>query len=259
MTDQSIGIATRRLRQPLRRALATAGRLGADGVQIDLRTELPIAECSSTALREIRKLLDDQRVRLGSVVYPTRRGFGDEADLDRRVAATMQAMSIAAQLGADALITTAAAGAADGGQLIESLTALGRHAEHVGVRLAMPVSPDGPEPTASLLANLPEATVGIDFHPAALLSQGISMEDALSKLGPKVVHVTAADAVHDLADRRVIEVALGRGSVDWAALMAGLEAHGFRGWVTVDGGEGRDPVGETDNAIRYLRTLLRDL
>ena len=59
VTNVRIGIQTRSLRQPLRQALVTAARLGADGVEIDARNEVVPAEMSATGMRQFRKLLDD--------------------------------------------------------------------------------------------------------------------------------------------------------------------------------------------------------
>ena len=73
MSIVKIGIQTRSLRQPLRQALETASRLGADGVEIDARTELPPAELSQTGIRQFRKLLDDLNLRLRRVVHDTAR------------------------------------------------------------------------------------------------------------------------------------------------------------------------------------------
>ncbi|MEM6329346.1 MAG: sugar phosphate isomerase/epimerase family protein [Planctomycetota bacterium] len=260
MKDLRIGIRTLCLGQPLRRALQTAARIEAQGVQIDLRTELPLADCSATALREVRKLLDDHGLRVASAAYPTRRGFGEEADLSRRVAAAMQAMSVAAQLGARVLVVrvgppSGAGGVADA--LRESLTTLGRHGDHVGVRLATQTVGD-PADLAGLIQCLPEGALAVDLHPAELLRHGHSAVDVLTELGQHVAHVTAADAVQDLADRRVVDVTLGRGVVDFATLLAGLAARDYRGWVTVDRQNSPQPAAELADAVAYLRAVLRD-
>ena len=260
MTDLRIGVRTLSLRQPLRRALATAGKMGADGVQIDLRTELPLSDCSDTALREVRKLLDDHRLRMSSVAFPTRRGFGDDEGLDRRLAATRQAMSVAAQLGARTLVIDAGIvgqESSDWGQLLESLTLLARHGDHVGVAVAAQSIGDAAE-LRSVIAALPEGALGVDFRPADLIKQDRPPIEALATLGPHVRHVTASDAVRDLADRRVVSVPVGRGTADFPEILAALESHDYRGWIAAECGESRDPASELEAAVAYLRAVSRE-
>ena len=71
MLGVKVAVQTKGLAQPLRKALHTAARLEAEGVQLDLRRELPAAELSGTGLRELRKLLDDLNLRVASTAFPT--------------------------------------------------------------------------------------------------------------------------------------------------------------------------------------------
>lgn len=276
MITLKTALQTRSLRLPLRKALATAGELGAEGVQIDLRTELPLADCSRSALREIRKLLDDHRLGVASVAFPTRRSYADPAELDRRIAATQQAMSVGAGLGARVLVgrvgpipePTILRTTGDDEQheepnpayeqLVASLTALALHGERVGARLAAITGPDEVASLLALLTRVPDGTVGVDFQPAELVRQGESPTEALSQLGPHVLHVTAADAVHDFSQRQVVDVPLGRGTVDVPALLASLEQCDYHGWLTVERHDSPDPKSELGDAIAYLRNVQRD-
>src|SRR4029079_1775244 len=99
-----IGIQTRSLRQPLRQALQTASRLSADGVEIDARHELRPSDLSRTGLREFHKLLDDLNLRVSAVAFPTRRGYDDPDDLERRVLATQEAIRFPADLRSSVVI-----------------------------------------------------------------------------------------------------------------------------------------------------------
>ena len=104
MTNVKIGIQTRSLRQPLKQAIQTAARLGAEGVEIDARTELPPAQMSQTAIRQFRKLLGDLNLRVSAVSFITRRGYDVAGDLERRVLATQAAMKMAHAIGASVVI-----------------------------------------------------------------------------------------------------------------------------------------------------------
>ena len=54
---------------------------------------------------------------------------------------------------------------------------------------------------------------------------------------------------------RGVEVQLGGGTVDFARLLATLEQHGYRGYVTIERREAANPVAETADAVAYLRSL----
>ena len=84
---------------PFRKALVRAAELGAEAVEIDARHEFKPGEMSQTAIRQINKLLDEQGLRISALSFNTRRGYNVIADLDRRVAATRQAMLLASNLG----------------------------------------------------------------------------------------------------------------------------------------------------------------
>ncbi len=73
-------------------------------------------------------------------------------------------------------------------------------------------------------------------------------------LGPHILHVHATDAVRDLGRGRNVEVPLGRGSVDWPALLGTLEQRGYRGYFTIQR-DSANPEMEIGQAVQYLRSL----
>ncbi len=92
------------LRQPFKKALVTAAEIGAEGVEINGRTEFRASEMSRTAIRHLRKMLADLNLKVSAVHFPTRRGFGESADLDRRIEATKSAMVMAYELGCNVVV-----------------------------------------------------------------------------------------------------------------------------------------------------------
>jgi len=255
-----IGIQTRSLRQPLRKALVTASRLGAHGVEIDARTELRPSDVSRTALREIHKLLDDLNVRVSAVAFPTRRGYDSPDDLERRVLATHEAMRFAADLRADVVINRIGHVAEKPDdpafqRLIEALTAIGACGERTGVRFAAQTADVSPDDLARVVQALPEMALGIDLHPTGLIMAGHSPGEAVELLGPHVVHVHACDAVREPASRRATEVELGRGSADFPELLGRLTEFDYRGWVTIERRDSPNPLSDIENAVAYLQNL----
>src|SRR5262249_21338421 len=132
-----IGIQLASLRLPFRKAVATAARLGASGIEIDARGEIRPGDLAQTGLREVRRLLEEYNLRVAAVGFQTRRGYDVPDQIDRRVAATKAAMKFAAELGASVVVNQV-------GQvprepqgpawnlLVQTLADLGSYGQHVG-------------------------------------------------------------------------------------------------------------------------------
>ena len=255
-----IGIQTRSLRQPLRQALVTASRLGATGVEIDARHELRPSDLSRTGLREFHKLLSDLNLRVSAIAFPTRRGYDDPDDLERRVLATTEAMRFAADLQADIVINDIGRIAEKSEdpsfqRMTEALTAIAAFGERTGVRLAAQTTHVSPQDLARVIAALPTHSTGVDLHPSGLIDGGQSPVEAIEALGPHVLHVHACDAVRDPATRRTTEVELGRGSADFPEILGLLSEFNYRGWVTIERQETPNPIPEIENAVAYLQSI----
>jgi sugar phosphate isomerase/epimerase len=260
VTNIKIGIQTRSLRQPLRQALVTAAQLGADGVEIDARSELPPAQMSATGLRQFRKLLDDHNLQVSAVAFPTRRGYDEPDDLERRVLATQAAMKFAYDLRARVVVNRVGPLPDQENDprfatLVEALTALGMYGERVGARFAAQTAGASPAQLARLLTALPEGTVGVDLLPTGLIVSGHSLQEAVAELGRHIIHVHACDAVRDFAADRTVDVELGRGVADLPSLLGQLSEYGYQEWVTIERRDSPDPITEIGNAVAYLRSL----
>jgi sugar phosphate isomerase/epimerase len=260
MSTVKIGIQTRSLRQPLRQALRTAARLGADGVEIDARRELPPAELSQTGLRELHKLLGDLNLRVSAVAFPTRRGYDDPNELERRVFATQAAMRFAVDLRSDVVINRVGRvpdSDDDGrfGRLIEALTAIGAHGERIGARFAAQTADASPQDLARLIAALPEHAIGVDLHPGELILAGHSPQEAVELLGRHVLHVHGSDAVRELGAGRAKPVEIGRGTAELPELLGRLTEFDYHGWVTIESRDSADAIAEIENAVAFLRSL----
>lgn len=261
MPTPKIGVAATTLRRPLRQALDFASRCQADGVEFDLRNELRPIDLTPSAVRQLRKLMEDLRLSACSAAFPTRRGFDDPSELDRRLAGAAAAIKGAAELGARVLAIRSGIPSAEDQpdrrlQLVESLTLLARQAEHYGVQLALQTSADACSRLPELLADLPRPIVAACLDPAELIYGGESAAETAALLGPAIAHVYASDAVRDLAVRSAVTVELGRGSVDWPELLSLLEQHDYHGWTVIRLREG-GAAEEVENAAAFLRAVGR--
>jgi sugar phosphate isomerase/epimerase len=255
-----IAIQLANLRLPLRKGLAAAARLGASGVEIDARGEIRPQELTGTALRELRRLLDDHDLRVSAVGFHTRRGYDVPDEIERRVAATKAAMKMAADLRAPVVVNQVGRvpdkpeGAA-WNLLVQSLADLSAYGQHVGALLAAQTGTESGVDLARLIAALPEGGIGVDLDPGNLIINGFSPLEAVESLAPHILHVHARDAVRDLARGRGLEVALGRGTADFPALLGALEDRQYRGYFTIAREESDNPEFEIGEAVKYLRNL----
>jgi sugar phosphate isomerase/epimerase len=239
--------------------LHIAAQIGCDGVQIDAREELRPRELSDTGIRQLRKMLDDLNLRVGSIAFASRHGYADPQNLERRLEATVDAMRLAGRLGARVLVFTLGQlplpEAGNRSTLVEALTSLTGQASRLGVELAAQCPEAGPEEVAALIDQLPAGLMGVDLNPGDLIRAGRQPQAWVESLGPHIAHVFANDAVRGFGGAAALEVELGRGSADMSALLGALEEFDYRGWVTVERRNSAQVVGECANAVAYLRAI----
>ena len=259
MPELKIAVDLAGLRMPLKKALLAASELGVRAVQIDARGEIT-PQLSRTGVRQLRKMLDDLRLRVSAVRFRTRRGYGTMADLDARVAATKAAMTLAHDLGAPLVVNHLGFIPSDpeseGWKLmVEVLSDLAAHGHRAGALLAAETGGADGQQLAKLLADVGDGAMAVDLNPGALMAGGFSPLEAVAALGPAIQLVHATDAHSGTSGRAGDAALLGRGDVDFPALLAALEEHGYRGHFTVGQPTFSDPTGEIAQAIEYLRAM----
>ena len=260
MPALKIGVELASLRLPFKKALHTAAKWGADAVEIDARDEIRPQQLSRTGLRQLRKTLEDFRLRVSAVSFRTRRGYDTPADLEPRIAGTKAAMELAYGLGATVVVNHVGRVPKDEGAepwrlLVEVLDELGRHGNRVGALLAAETGTESGEDLARLLAALPEGAIAVDLNPANLLVNGFSPREAVDVLGPSILHVHATDAFRELSTGRHTRVSLGEGAADYPALLGALDQHDYQGYFTVTHPTADDPMQAVVDAIGYLRSF----
>jgi sugar phosphate isomerase/epimerase len=245
---------------PLRQALAAAAGLGIQAVEIDARRDLRPGELSETGLRQIRKLLDDYRLRVAAVRFRTRRGYSTQADLDARIEATKKAMSMAYALGAPIVVNQIGfipekSDSPDWQLLVEVLGDLGRHGQKAGALLAAETGDAAGSELKRLLDVLPDYALLVALNPGQLILNGFSVLDAIEAVGSAVTHVYANDAVSDRPRSLGRFVALGEGAADFPALLGALEERGYRGYLTLTTADESAPTAAMKQAMDFLKQL----
>ena len=261
MTEVRIAAATSAFGLPFRKALHMASTTGVAGVQLDLRDELRPVDMTGTAVRQVRKLLEETNLRVAGSVFPTRRGLLFPAELERRLAAVCAALEATSKLGGRTLSTNLgeipAADSPARSEARDALAILGAAGQRLGVLPALAAENADTAAVGALLSELPEGTLGLEFNPAALIAAGKTPSEWLAAAGPQVVHFRATDAARGLGGARTIEVELGRGVAEPHELAARLtEEFNYRGWATVGRQGAPDPAAEIGDAVAYLRSSL---
>jgi len=257
MPQLKLGIHLPSLRLPFKKALLTAAEF--DAVEIDARTDVRPEELSGTGLRQVRKMLEDLNLKVAAVRFQTRRGYNVVDQLAERVEATKAAMRMAYDLGASAVVNHIGRvpGEPEGTEwelLVQVLTELGQFGQRIGATLAAKTGSESPQDLKRLIDALPEGFLAVDLDPGNLLINGFSANEGAEVLGQSVRHVHARDGVRDLAQGRGIEVAFGRGAVDFQTIIATLAQHDYRGYYTLERG-GENSRAEIAQGVMFLKRI----
>ena len=258
MPGLRVGLQLAGLKLPLKQALHAAARMGVEGVEIDARYGLRPSEVVGTALRQIRKMLEDLNLRVVSVNYPTRRGYECEDELERRIAGTKEAMRMAYDLGADVVVNHCGTIAPEEDPRREILRGvlsdLGDYSQRVGAFLACET---GSEPLATLgqfIESLPPGSVRVCLNPGNLIVNGYDL-DGLSQVAKHVALVHAKDGVPDRARGRGTEVDLGRGLAEFPQIAGTLAEQRFSGYFVVERDNPTLPIADIATAVSFLKSL----
>lgn len=260
MIASRIAIQLASLKQPFRKALATAAELGASAVEIDARGEINAQTISTTGMRDLRRMLGDHDLRVSAIGFLTRRGYDDHSEIERRVAATKAVMKFARGIGADVVINQIGMvmhdeKSANWKLLTEVLTDLSLYGHQVGARLCAQTGNESAADLKRLLDALPQHGIGIDLVPGQLIVGGFSPSDMVETLGDNILHVHATDGVQDRARGRGMEVQLGRGSADYPVLAAALEGRNYTGFYTLTRERSENPPLELGIGVKFLKKL----
>lgn len=260
MPALKVGVQLNTLGLPLMKGLEAAARMGAVAVELDARHHVRPSEFSETAIRQLRKKLDDLNLSVCALGFRTRSGYNVIDRLQERVEATKAAMDLAYRLGANVVVNQVGQFSEEhAGEpwdlLVDVLGELGKHAQRCGAFLTAETGTESGSELRALIDALPEGSLGVTLNPGNLIVNRFSARDAVAELGEHVMYVHAKDGVQDLAQGRGVEVPLGRGSADFPELIGALEEFSYRGYFTVERENTADAVNEAAMAVQYLQNI----
>lgn len=256
-----LALATRCWSQSPWSAWPEIAATGAQGVQLDVRTELSPTQLTATGRRDFLHRLRETGLRVSSTIFPLKRPLYDQNELDRKLAAIREAMEFTHAIGGTILCIPLgklppADRTKDQQLLRELLQDLATFGNHVGVTPAWSPVGDSAAEVVGLLREITTGPIGIDFDPAYFVMTGRSSADALREIGNLTTHVQLRDGVRML-DGGGDETAVQDGAVDWVELLALLSEMEYDGWLTAIRHQGPDRTGDCVRALQFVqRTLL---
>lgn len=274
MNQFRLGVVLESLGLPVRAGLQAAAKLGVQGVQVDAAGDLSPDKLGATGRREFRTLLRSFDLELAALNVPLRHGLDTFTHQQPRLDHIKAAMQLAYDLGTKKVVVplprlpkaNEPEKPADPATqflvfkepskaevLRESLGALGKHGDRVGVFVCLEAGLDGAAEVNAYLDGFESGSLRVTFDPANFLTHGHDPLNSLMGLAKRVAHAHARDARTGMAAGGAKEVAVGAGEVEWMGLAAGLGAIDYGGFVCVErsGAEAEVPA-----SIAFLRRFV---
>jgi len=217
-------------------SLKTAARVGAEGVQFDVRSEVRSSELTGTGLRQFLHRVGELNLVVAGTAIPLSHPLTEPFELDRRVEELRAALTFSYALKSRTLCCRigripedpAAPGRI---QMVDVLNDLAAHSNRVGTVLCITPTDDSAETLQALVDSVTAGPIGIDFDPAHFAMTGRSNPESLRRLHASVQHVQLRDGFRGF-DGGGQEAAVGHGVVDWNELLAVLGEIEYSGWLT---------------------------
>jgi sugar phosphate isomerase/epimerase len=226
------------LNDDFRVAARLAREAGFAAIQMSPRLGgLDLLTLSQSGKRELRSILRAEALELvGLRLDLGGKGLGPGADIDAAIDGIEKVLVAAAGLQSPMVcvdIGPVPAEAAAAATLDAALVELGRRADRHGVVVAFGSELAGFGAIDRAMKSVACPWFGIDLDPVAMLIDEWGVDEIFTRIGGLIRHVRGRDATAG-ADRRTKPAVMGSGSADWPRLLAGLDAAGYRGWITID-------------------------
>src|SRR5262249_15026708 len=184
---------------PRRRGLEEPRRSGVGGVEGEAGGALAPANLSQPGRREFRHLLKSHGLELTALACPLRHGLDTPANLQPRIEAIQNVLSLSYDLGPRIVIIQAGKipdkdddPAAD--LVRESLQALGQFGDGAGATLALDTGTEPGERLRTFLERIDAGSLAANFDPGNLLLGGFDVFGGARALHERIVHAHARDA-----------------------------------------------------------------
>jgi L-ribulose-5-phosphate 3-epimerase len=257
------GIRDGCLRMGWKESFAAAGRLGFDGLELDIGANFRETPWWSAAGQEqIRGWARESGCRLASVCLGAYWKLSP-ADPDPAVRAealevTTGSLRICREMGIEGILAPVTPGPGTDNETgtarwVEFLRACAPALEETGVTLALENVGRGYGQSAARLLGLIEASaaphLGVYYDPGNGLGLGQDPVAEIRQIGPRMALMHAKDSGGTY---------LGEGKLDWPSVIAAIREIGYDGWQTLETPATDDPPAAAARNLAFLRAQFGD-
>jgi len=258
MGKLKVGVMIESFRLGVRKGIAKAAEIGADGFQIYVTGgEMHPDALTKTGRQDFLHYVASQNLVISALCGDFGKPYTKEEGLDKLIADTKKVIDLAADLKTP-IITTHIGVVEENPKaksrrtMTDALNFVGSYADSRGAMFATETGPEPGPVLAEFIKSLKTKAVKANFDPANLAMKGFDVIEGVKALKPYIVHTHAKDGIKQ-ADGSGKEVPLGEGAVPWEEYIDTMTKQGYTGFYTIEREVGEDPVADISRAIEFLR------
>jgi sugar phosphate isomerase/epimerase len=230
--------------------------------------------------REFKSMQEYYGIGLSALCGDYGKGFTDRESNAVYVEKSKRILDLAKELGTDIVTTHIGVVPDDTGcetyQVMQQACAeLAAYADSLDAHFAVETGPESGLSLKTFLDSLHSTGVAVNLDPANLIMSGKDGPvQAVEALKNYIVHTHAKDGIrfetvtdaamlerirpYQDAGRVSLEVALGKGQVEFVSYLKKLEAVGYRGCLTIEREVGDNPEADIAMAVSYLKDIMKN-
>ncbi len=257
MIRQKTGVVLESFRLRIKDAINAASELGFKSVQIDAtQREIAPENLSMTGRRELRRIIDVNRLSLCALGGELGVGFINHNEFDFIIKRTKEIINLALDLQTNIVTLQIGSIPTDNGTthwhaVNTALSEIGQHAENYGCRMAVKASYDNYSTLKDFLKSLHTDGVKLIYDPASLMIANLDSINGIYELHEYIVHTNLWDT-RQTEEGRQIEVPIGDGIIQVEEFASALDSTGYYGSYVINSKTMQDPIENIKKGKEFL-------
>ena len=258
MGKLKVGVMIESFRLGVRKGIAKAAEVGADGFQIYVTNgEMYPDNMSQSGRQDFLRYVADNGLEISALCGDFGKPYTQVEGLSELVEDSKKVIDLAVDLKTPIITTHIGVvdedpHAASRQVMADALNFVGAYADSRGVVIATETGPEPGPVLADFIASLKTEAVKANFDPANLAMKGFGVIEGAEALAPYIVHTHAKDGIQR-EDGSGEEVPLGEGAVPWDEYIETMGRVGFDGFYTIEREVGDNPEADVRMAVDFLR------